>query len=249
MTAHCPNPGAMLGLALPGVPAFLSRAANPKRKLPTTLEMVEAPMPGGPQLVGVNTLRPNALVAEGFAAGLIAPLHPYAHLRPEVRYGRASRVDFLATGEGVPPCHVEVKNCHMMRTPGLAEFPDCVAARSARHMDELADVVAQGGRALVVITVQMRAERFDVARDIDPAFDRAFRRARAAGVAVRAYACEVSRSGVVLAAEVPMMSTWSRSAPTAFASARGRAGRASAIRRGSARPPAWCSSTSTCFLT
>ena len=205
VTAHCPNPGAMLGLAVPGTPAFLSRSANPKRKLPTTLEIVEAPLPGGPQLVGVNTLRPNALVAEAFAAGLITPLHPYAHLRPEVRYGRASRVDFLATGEGVPPCHVEVKNCHMMRVPGLAEFPDCVAARSARHMDELAAVVAEGGRALVVITVQMRAERFDVARDIDPAFDRAFRRARAAGVAVRAYACEVSRSGVVLAAEVPVV--------------------------------------------
>lgn len=205
VTAHCPNPGAMLGLALPGIPAFLSRSSNPARKLPLTLEMVEAPLPGGPQCVGVNTLRPNALVAEGFAAGLIAPLHAYGHLRPEVRYGKASRVDFLATGEGVPPCHVEVKNCHMMRQAGLAEFPDCVAARSARHMDELATVVAEGGRALVVITVQMRAQAFDVARDIDPAFDRAFRRARAAGVAVRVYACEVSRAGVALACEIPVV--------------------------------------------
>ncbi len=205
VTAHCPNPGAMLGLAAPGNTALLSRSNNPARKLPLTLEIVEAALPGGTQLVGINTLRPNALVAEAFTAGGIAPLAGYGHLRPEVRYGRASRVDFLATGEGVIPCHVEVKNCHMMRVSGLAEFPDCVAARSARHMDELATVVREGGRALVVITVQMRAGAFDVARDIDPAFDRAFRRARAAGVEVHAYACEVSRAGVVLTSEIPVV--------------------------------------------
>ena len=119
-------------------------------------------------------MRPNALVAEAFRAGLLAPLAGYEALRPEVRYAKASRVDFLASGPA-GPCHVEVKNCHLMRRAGLAEFPDCTAARSARHMRDLAEVVQAGGRALVVIVVQMRAEAFDVARDIDPAFDRAFR--------------------------------------------------------------------------
>ena len=205
VTAHCPNPGAMLGLTAPGSRVLLSRSANPSRKLPLTWELVEAALPGGRQWVGINTMRPNALVAEAFSARRIAPLLGQGSLRPEVRYARASRVDFVASGDAAGPCHVEVKNCHLMRRAGLAEFPDCTAARSARHMHDLAEVVAQGGRALVVIVVQMRAEAFDVARDLDPAFDRAFRGARAGGVEVRAYRCDVGPESVVIADEIPIL--------------------------------------------
>jgi len=205
VTAHCPNPGAMLGLKQPGRPVLLSHSTNRARKLPLTWELVQADLPGGPQWVGINTLRPNALVAEAFHLGLIASLAGHHTFRPEVRYAQASRVDFVASGATAGPCHVEVKNCHLMRRPGLAEFPDCVAARSARHMRDLAQVVAEGGRALVIIVVQMHAEAFDVARDIDPAFDRAFREARAAGVEVRAYRCAVSPAGVVITDEIPVI--------------------------------------------
>jgi sugar fermentation stimulation protein A len=114
-------------------------------------------------------------------------------------------VDFLLQAEGRPPCYVEVKNCHFMREPGLAEFPDCVAARSARHMDELAAVAAAGARAVLVAVIQMRAERYDVARDIDPGFDRAFRRARAAGVEAYAFACRVDERGVAIDREVEVV--------------------------------------------
>lgn len=205
VTVHCPNPGAMLGLNTPGARVLLSRSTNPARKLALTWELMEADLPGGLQWVGINTLRPNALVAEAFRAGAITALAGHDTLKPEVRYAEASRVDFLASGAVAGPCHVEVKNCHMMRRAGLAEFPDCKAARSARHMRDLARVVAEGGRALVVIVVQMKAEAFDVARDIDPTFDRAFREARAAGVAVRAYRCAVGPEGVVLAGEIPVV--------------------------------------------
>jgi sugar fermentation stimulation protein A len=204
VTAHCANPGAMLGLVAPGRPVLLSASANPARKLAWSWEMVEADLPGGPQWVGINTLRPNALVAEAFREGRLPALRGAVSLRPEVRYARASRVDFLADGPD-GPCHVEVKNCHMMRRAGLAEFPDCTAARSARHMDDLADVVRAGGRAMVIVVVQMRAERFDVAGDIDPAFAAAFRRARAAGVETRAHVCRLSPQEVALAHEIPIV--------------------------------------------
>lgn len=205
ITAHCANPGAMLGLNRPGARVLLSVSDNPARKLRHSWELVEADLPGGPQWVGINTARPNHLVAEAFRAGLLAPLAGYDALRPEVRYGRASRVDFVASGPGRPLAHVEVKNCHLMRTAGLAEFPDCVAARSARHMRELADVVAAGGRALVIVVVQMWADAFDVARDLDPAFDRAFREARAAGVEAHAYRCTVGPAGVRIAEPIPVV--------------------------------------------
>ncbi|WP_375407740.1 DNA/RNA nuclease SfsA [uncultured Methylobacterium sp.] len=202
ITAHCANPGAMLGLNAPGNRVLLSASTNPSRKLGYSWELVDADLPGGRQWVGINTMRPNALVAEAFHERRLAPLAGYTVLRPEVRYAKASRVDFLAQGDGLPPCHVEVKNCHLMRDAGLAEFPDCVAARSARHMNDLAQVVADGGRAMVIVVVQMQAERFDVARDLDPAFDRAFQAARGAGVAVHAYRCRVTREEITVAEEI-----------------------------------------------
>lgn len=205
VTVHCPNPGAMLGLNAPGARVLLSRSSNPARKLPLTWELVQAELPGGAQWVGINTQRPNALVAEAFRAGAIAALAGHDALRPEVRYAEASRVDFLASGAEAGPCHVEVKNCHLMREPGLAEFPDCVAARSARHMDELAEVVRLGGRALVIWVVQMRAERFAVAGDLDPGFAAAFRRARDAGVGAHAFTCRIDRSEVTIGDEIPIV--------------------------------------------
>ncbi|MGY2052457.1 DNA/RNA nuclease SfsA [Methylobacterium sp. JK268] len=204
VTAHCANPGAMLGLVAPGRPVLLSASTNPARKLAWSWEMVEADLPGGPQWVGINTMRPNLLVAEAFRAGRLPVLREATALRPEVRYGQASRVDFLASAPA-GPIHVEVKNCHMMRAAGLAEFPDCTAARSARHMDELAGVVRAGGRAMVIVVVQMRAERFDVAGDIDPGFASAFRRARDAGVAAHAYVCRLSPEEVAIDAEIPIV--------------------------------------------
>jgi len=199
VTAHCANPGAMLGLTEPGSRVWLSRSNNPARKLAFNWEFVEVAAGGGPlQLVGINTSRPNLLVAEALRANLLPPLMGYDRIRPEVKYGRQSRIDFLLEADGRPPCYLEVKNCHLMRKPGFAEFPDCVAARSAKHLGELADMVASGARAVLVYVIQMDAARFDVARDIDPAYDRAFRSALAAGVESYAYACRITPQQVVI---------------------------------------------------
>jgi sugar fermentation stimulation protein A len=84
----------------------------------------------------------------------------------------------------------------MMRQPGLAEFPDCATARGAKHMRELAAMVRGGARACVIFLVQMQADRFTLARDVDPAYARAFDDARAAGVEALAVACDVSPLGV-----------------------------------------------------
>jgi len=83
ITAHCANPGAMLGLKQPGLPVWVTPAGNPKRRLQWDLQLVE--LPSG--LVGVNTALPNRLVAEALAAGALAPLAAYRTVRPEMRYG------------------------------------------------------------------------------------------------------------------------------------------------------------------
>ena len=206
VTAHCANPGAMMGLKEPGSRVYLSRASNPSRKLRYNWEFVEVQAGGGPdQLVGINTSRPNLLVAEALRDGRLAPFAHYDRVRPEVKYGRNSRVDFLLETDGEPPCYLEVKNCHLMREAGFAEFPDYVAARSAKHLYELADMAAAGARAALVYVIQMNAERFDVARDIDPAYDRAFRHALAAGVESYAYVCRITTEEVVIDRPVPIV--------------------------------------------
>jgi sugar fermentation stimulation protein A len=200
ITAHCPNPGAMLGVNLPGQGAWVSWSDDPKRKLPWTLQLVEAN--GG--LVGVNTMLPNKLVAEALAADAIPELTGYATVRPEVKYAEASRVDFLLTHPDRPPCWLEVKNCHLSRTPPLAEFPDCVAARSTRHLGDLAAMVAQGDRAVALFVVQRTdCEVFTACADLDPAFALALDSAADAGVEVLVYACEIEPEAVRITRRIP----------------------------------------------
>jgi sugar fermentation stimulation protein A len=183
-TVHVANPGGMIGLQAPGSRVWLSRSPNAKRKLPYSWELVEVDFGGGTELVGVNTAHPNRLVAEALAAGIVSELAGYASIRREVGYGAgafggASRIDFLLEGEGRPPCYLEIKNVHLMRRPGLAEFPDSVTARGARHLDELAAMAAAGARAVMLYVVQIgSAETFSLARDIDPVYGRTFDRAR-----------------------------------------------------------------------
>jgi sugar fermentation stimulation protein A len=203
ITAHCPNPGAMLGLNTPGLRAWVSRSEDPKRKLAHTLELVEA----DGSLVGVNTMHPNRLVAEALAADHFPELTGYATHRREVRYGENSRVDFLLEAPGRPPCWLEVKNCHLRRAGALAEFPDCVAARSLKHLRELEAMVAAGQRAVVLFVVQRTdCDAFSACAELDPLFARGLDQAADAGVEVLVYACDVIVDGVRMAARLP----WAR---------------------------------------
>jgi sugar fermentation stimulation protein A len=197
VTVHCANPGSMLGLAAPGSRVWLSRSANPKRKLAHSWELVGVDFGAGAELVGINTAHPNALVAEAIAAGAITELAGYAAIRREVGYGKNSRVDFLLEDGVRPPCYVEVKNVHLMRRPGLAEFPDAVTKRGAKHLRELADMVAAGRRAVMLFLIQIgSAKLFKLARDIDPHYGEAFDAARITGVEAIAYRCRIAGDGI-----------------------------------------------------
>jgi sugar fermentation stimulation protein A len=196
ITAHCPNPGAMLGVNMPGLGVWLSKSDDPKRKLAHTLEMVET----GGGLAGVNTMLPNRLVAEALADGAIPELSGYDVHRREVKCGEASRVDFLlekGTGER---CWLEIKNCHLSRTPPLAEFPDCVAARSTKHLAELEAMVRAGDRAVALFVVQRTdCDAFSACHDLDPTFASALERVADAGVEVLVYGCEMSPAAIRVA--------------------------------------------------
>lgn len=183
ITATCPNTGSMLGLKEPGSVVWVSTSDSPTRKYRHTWEMIENDLGKGPALVGINTGHPNKLVTEAIEAGRIETLAGYASLKREQKYGRNSRIDILLEDPRRPVCYVEIKNVHLMRKPGRAEFPDSVTERGAKHLGELADMVGQGHRAVMVFLIQRAdAKSMHLARDIDPAYGAAFDAAKAAGV-------------------------------------------------------------------
>lgn len=201
VVAHCANPGSMLGLAEPGSEVWLSPSRNPARKLKFSWELTAV----GGHMVGINTGVPNGLVADALEAGKVKELAGYGTLRREVRYGKNSRIDILLEDGARPPCYVEVKNVHMKRGSAAAEFPDSVTARGTKHLGELADVVKDGGRAVMFYLVQRDdCERLEIAADIDPAYDQALRTALSQGVEALCYSCTVTPAAIELSRPLPL---------------------------------------------
>lgn len=195
VTAHCANTGAMLGVQDPESEVWLSPARNPDRKLKFTWEMIRI----GDGLVGINTAHPNKIVAEAIEAGNIPELSGYEDLRREVKYGSNSRIDILLSAHGKPDCYVEIKNVHLMRDAGVAEFPDSVSTRAAKHQGELANMVEQGARAVTVYLCQREdCDSFRLADDIDPDYAVASKDARQRGVEAICYACDLTPESITV---------------------------------------------------
>jgi sugar fermentation stimulation protein A len=204
-TIHVPNPGAMLGLTGPGLPVWMSRSPDPKRKLPLTLEMIDLP---GAGLVGVNTMNPNRIGEAAIVSGSIPELAGYPILRREVRYDENSRIDILLQSDPDalrrPSAWIEIKNVHFNRTPGLAEFPDCRTERAVKHLMALERVVDAGGRAVMLFIVQrMDCSAFTTADDIDKAYGPALRQAASHGVEVLCYSCHLTPEAIRLDRALP----------------------------------------------
>ncbi len=201
VTAHCANPGSMMGLAEAGMRVWLEPNDDPKKKLDYGWRLVEHE---GGHFTGVDTSVPNRMLKAALEAGAVAGLDGYETVRAEVRYGEKSRVDFLLTGPGRRDAYVEVKSVTLCRRAGVAEFPDSKTARGARHMRELADMARQGHRAVVLFLVQ-RTDCAEVraADDIDPDYARALSAALEAGVEVLAFGTQISPRGIALADALP----------------------------------------------
>ncbi len=193
LTVHCANPGAMQGLNAPGIEIWLSKSNNPKRKLSHSWELAQIDSFGERVMVGINTMHPNRLAFEAIEQGRILELTGYNEMKREVRYGENSRIDLLLSKDGADLCYVEVKNVHLLRQQGLAEFPDSVTKRGAKHLDELSRMVQQGHRAVMFYVVQRDdCQKFTIAADKDPAYAQAFAKARQAGVEVIVYDCTLT---------------------------------------------------------
>lgn len=195
VTAHCANPGSMMGLATPGTKVWLEPNDDPKKKLKFGWRLVDHE---NGHFTGVDTSVPNRALKAALMAHRVPGLPDYTLVRPEVKYGKNSRIDFLLSGYG-PDTYVEVKSVTLSRQTGLAEFPDSVTARGAKHLAELAKVAQAGHRAVMFYLVQRTdCSIVTLARDLDPAYGAAFDAAAQAGVTTLAQACQVTPQAITL---------------------------------------------------
>lgn len=184
LTVHCPNTGSMEGCLETGAVVLASQAENPRRKLSHTAEWIQ--LSSG--WVGINTHRSNGLVEEALRQRSIPELAAYTKVQREVRYGEGSRVDLLLSGEGLPPCYVEVKNTTWPTPDGGVGFPDSPTERGRKHLRELAEVARRGERAVCFFLVNREdGGFFRPAVERDPNFARALAESRRAGVEFLAY--------------------------------------------------------------
>ena len=198
VVAHCANPGSMMGLAEPGQIIWLEPNDDPRKKLKFGWRLVDHE---NGHFTGVDTGIPNRMIRAALDARQIAAFAAYDTVRPEVKYGYKSRIDFLLQTDGLPDVYVEVKSVTLSRQAGLAEFPDSVTARGAKHLDELARMVGDGHRAVMLYLVQRTdCSKLSLARDIDPAYAAAYEAARAKGVETLCFGTDITPQGIHLAA-------------------------------------------------
>lgn len=200
ITAHCANPGSMMGLADEGMKVWLEPNDDPKRKLNFGWRLIEHE---NGHFTGVDTSVPNRALRETLEQQRIPELAAYETVRPEVKYGEKSRIDFLLTQDRLPDCYVEVKSVTLSRTVGQAEFPDSVTKRGAKHLLELSNMVAQGHRAVMLYLVQRTdCTSFTLAADIDQVYHAAYLAARDAGVETLCIGTKITAQEILIEAPI-----------------------------------------------
>jgi sugar fermentation stimulation protein A len=136
--------------------------------------------------IGVNTARPNQVMAEGIAAGRVPALAGYRTLRREQAYAPPDlprgRIDIgLADGPSADAL-VEVKNVTLLDGDYL-RFPDAVSERGRKHLDLLLAAVQSGLRGVILFAANRpEGRRVGPAWSIDPAYAQRLREVVALGV-------------------------------------------------------------------
>ena len=192
ITAHCPNTGSMSGLLKKGNKVWLSKSNNPKRKLKYTLQIIR----DNKSKVGVNTHLTNKIVLHALSNNLIREFDEDIIIKPETKFGVNTRFDFLITKNKFK-AFIEVKNVSLSRTIGLAEFPDSITARGLKHINELVKAGKKNYKIFILYLIQRDdCKSFTIAKDIDPEYANALRKAVKNNLNILCYDCKFSLKGI-----------------------------------------------------
>jgi len=198
ITAHCPNTGSMQGLLKEGNKIWLSKSNNPNRKLKYTLQIIE----DGNSKVGVNTHLTNKIVLDALENNLIREFSKNIEIKPEVKFGENTRFDFLIADKNYK-AFIEVKNVTLARKPKIAEFPDAITSRGAKHIEELIKASKKGYEVYIAFIIQREdCNQFAIASDIDPEYSKLLSKAVKKKLNILCYDCKFSSKGIKLNKEI-----------------------------------------------
>lgn len=210
--AHCPDPGRLRELLIPGATVHLSNASHSERKTAYDLRFVQHPEHG--QLVSLDTRIPNQIFQEGLETGFFVPFRGYQTMQREVPLPHApadggvhSRIDYRLIDANGRPCWIEVKSASLVEER-CARFPDAVTARGRRHVLELAELAQSDVRTAIVFIIQRPdADLLRPQWSTDPDFGHALVAAQAAKVEIYAYTCLLTLEQVTLERAIPVVLT------------------------------------------
>lgn len=190
---HVKNTGRCRELLPQGAKVWCVVSDNPSRKTKFDLITVKK----GDYLINMDSQAPNAAAKEWLLAGGLGEAEL---VRPETRFGD-SRFDFYLerAGKGM---FLEVKGV-TLEDDGVCRFPDAPTDRGVKHLRELIRAKEAGFDAGVLFVIQMKPVKYLEPNDrTDPAFGKALREARAAGVDIMAVDCIVTEDSMVIGEKV-----------------------------------------------
>ena len=194
VTAHCPNPGSMMGLLDKNNKVWITEAVNKKRKLKYTLQIIEE----NGSMVGVNTHLTNKIVSHALQKKKIKDFSKTLKIKSEQTFGEHTRFDFYLE-EKNKKTFLEVKNVTLKRKSKIAEFPDSVTSRGTKHLNELINATKKGFKAYLLFVIQRNdCKKFDIANDIDPVYAETLIKAVKNNVKILCYDCKFSSKGIRL---------------------------------------------------
>lgn len=193
ITAHCANSGSMKTCKQPGWKVMVSDSQNPKRKLRYTWEMVH----NGKCWIGINTMVPNKLAREAIIENKIPELSGYAHIKPEQKYSKNSRIDLLLEKDA-EKCYVEVKNVTLV-DGDFYMFPDAVTERGLKHLGDLLAMKKAGHRAVMLYVIQRNdGKTFKPCSEIDHEYANKLQQVFKQGVEILPYVANVTPQEITI---------------------------------------------------
>lgn len=200
-TAYVPNTARLHDLLLPDARVALQPARAPHRTTRWTLTRVR----DGAAWVALEASAANDLLADWLVrTGELSGIGAVAAVRREVAHGD-HRLDLQVDLTDGRQAWVEVKSlsrgddgdAHLSRTP---------STRATAHLAALGRVASPDVPAVVAFVVQRGdVDRLVIGPDADPDWVVAVRHAAAAGVQLRAYACDVTPEMCRIARQIPVV--------------------------------------------
>ncbi|MDC1096406.1 DNA/RNA nuclease SfsA [Pelagibacteraceae bacterium] len=201
LTTHCPNTGSMMGLLKKGNNVWITKSDNPKRKLKFTLQIIE----NKGEKIGVNTHITNKIVAEALENNHIKLFNEKIIIKREVKYKANTRFDFLIK-EGEKKTFIEVKNVTLSRERKIAEFPDAITSRGAKHIRDLISSTKEGFKAYLLYVIQREdCNSFKIAKDIDPEYYKLLTFGIKNNVKILCYNCKFTSKGIILNKQIKFL--------------------------------------------